>query len=291
MRKHRLFLPRTGRKCKCRRSIKRETSQAHANRDGQRSRRQSVPQQRRRNEKETLNLNRFGFFIQFGLSTIFRPWPCIDFEIDSSPIIFSDKLFTGEVWSKNKKKLLIVEGYLFFKWYTDSQTSVACMKGNRPRATTANVIFVLFWRVFWMSVLSKSLRGWQLNADVVMLTMLTKLFCNQQQRFLNQWWRRMYWKRVRDNKNCNSFVKGPELHLNAIFPPLDVALMKISRSRFKESKNPYIILWICVVLWIFGWFLGIFGRSSFSRKIGKVKRNKKYWRFSEVLKLEFVVNN
>ena len=37
---------------------------------------------------------------------------------------------------------------------------------------------------------------------------------------------------------------------------------------------------------VFYEFLGIFGRSSFSRRIGKIKRNKKYWRFNEVLKLE-----
>ena len=37
-------------------------------------------------------------------------------------------------------------------------------------------------------------------------------------------------------------VRGrQELHLNAIFPPLDMALMEISRSRFKQSKNPIII--------------------------------------------------
>ena len=35
-------------------------------------------------------------------------------------------------------------------------------------------------------------------------------------------------------------LKGA-LHLNAIFPLLDMALMKISRSRFKKAKNPIII--------------------------------------------------
>ena len=38
--------------------------------------------------------------------------------------------------------------------------------------------------------------------------------------------------------SCN--FKG-EFHVNAIFPPLDMALMEISRSRFKQSKNPTII--------------------------------------------------
>ena len=46
---------------------------------------------------------------------------------------------------------------------------------------------------------------------------------------------------------------------------------------------------------VFCEFLGDFwihlGGDSFSRRIGKIKRNKKYLRFSEVLKLEFVVNN
>ena len=31
-------------------------------------------------------------------------------------------------------------------------------------------------------------------------------------------------------------IKGG-FNLNAIFPPLDMALMKLSRSRFKQSKN------------------------------------------------------
>ena len=30
------------------------------------------------------------------------------------------------------------------------------------------------------------------------------------------------------------------IHLNAIFPPLDMALMEISHSRFKQSKHPII---------------------------------------------------
>ena len=31
------------------------------------------------------------------------------------------------------------------------------------------------------------------------------------------------------------------INLNAIFPPLDMALMEISRSRFKQSKNSILI--------------------------------------------------
>ena len=34
------------------------------------------------------------------------------------------------------------------------------------------------------------------------------------------------------------YIKGA-IHLNAIFPPLDTALMEISHSRFKQSKTPY----------------------------------------------------
>ena len=41
-------------------------------------------------------------------------------------------------------------------------------------------------------------------------------------------------------------VKGG-INLNAIFPPLDMALMEISRSRFKQSKNSMLIPWIYVV--------------------------------------------
>ena len=66
--------------------------------------------------------------------------------------------------------------------------------------------------------------------------------------------------------------------------------MEISRSRFKQSKKVYRHP-VNLCCGVFREFFVIFGRSSFSRKIGKIKRNKKYLRFSEVLKLEFVVNN
>ena len=42
-----------------------------------------------------------------------------------------------------------------------------------------------------------------------------------------------------------SFKGG--FNLNAIFPPLDMALMEISRSRFKQSKNSTLIPWTYVV--------------------------------------------
>ena len=38
----------------------------------------------------------------------------------------------------------------------------------------------------------------------------------------------------------NVRLKGG-INLNAIFPPLDMALMEISRSRFKQSKNSMLI--------------------------------------------------
>ena len=41
-------------------------------------------------------------------------------------------------------------------------------------------------------------------------------------------------------KTALSCVKAG-VHMNAIFSPLNVGLMKISRSRFKQSRNPLLI--------------------------------------------------
>ena len=88
-------------------------------------------------------------------------------------------------------------------------------------------------------------------------------------------------------------IKGG-FYLNAIFPPLDMALMEISRSRFKFQWAPEKLYHHPVNLCcgVFCEFLGDFwvylGGDDFSRRIGKIKRNE---RLSEVLKLEFVVNN
>ena len=41
------------------------------------------------------------------------------------------------------------------------------------------------------------------------------------------------------NENGGKLKGG--INLNAIFPPLDMALMEISRSRFKQSKNSMLI--------------------------------------------------
>ena len=64
-------------------------------------------------------------------------------------------------------------------------------------------------------------------------------------------------------------VKGG-LNLNAIFLPLDTALMEISRSRFKQSKNSTLIPLIYVV----GCFVNFWvylGGDSFSISQGFVK--------------------
>ena len=57
------------------------------------------------------------------------------------------------------------------------------------------------------------------------------------------------------------------VHMNSIFSPLNVGLMKISRSRFKQSKNPLLISRSYVVGCFFK-FLGDFwvylGGDSFS---------------------------
>ena len=37
------------------------------------------------------------------------------------------------------------------------------------------------------------------------------------------------------------FLLNAGVHINVIFSPLNVGLMKISRSRFKQSKNPLLI--------------------------------------------------
>ena len=61
--------------------------------------------------------------------------------------------------------------------------------------------------------------------------------------------------------------------MNVVFPPLNVGLREISRSRFKESRNSMLItqFYVCV-LYLRG--------DSFSQRIGKIRRNKKFWRFN-----------
>ena len=68
-----------------------------------------------------------------------------------------------------------------------------------------------------------------------------------------------------------------------------MALMEISRSRFKQSKNSTITP-VNLCCGVFCEFLGLFGRSSFSKRIGKIKRIRNIEDLV-VLKLESVVNN
>ena len=70
------------------------------------------------------------------------------------------------------------------------------------------------------------------------------------------------------------------VHLKALFAPLKIGLIEISRSRFKQNKNHMLIRQINV-LGCFVNFLVIFrymvylGGDSFSQKSGKIWRNKK----------------
>ena len=61
--------------------------------------------------------------------------------------------------------------------------------------------------------------------------------------------------------------------------PIKIGFMEISRSRFKQSKISLLKTETNVVGFFFE-FLGEFwvylGGDSFSRRIGKIKRNKKY---------------
>ena len=63
------------------------------------------------------------------------------------------------------------------------------------------------------------------------------------------------------------------INLNVDFPLLNMGLIEISHSHFKQSKNSILI----PLLYLLGVFLGIFGKryNSFSQRIGKIRRNKK----------------
>ena len=65
------------------------------------------------------------------------------------------------------------------------------------------------------------------------------------------------------------------VHLKPVFPPLSLGLMRISRLRFKQSRNSMLISQSydkrC-----FGDFWGCLERDSFSQRISKIWRNKKY---------------
>ena len=66
------------------------------------------------------------------------------------------------------------------------------------------------------------------------------------------------------------------VHLKAVFTPPKIGLTEMSRSRFKQYKNPTLITQINV-LGCFVNFLVIFrlGRDSFSQKSSEIWRNKK----------------
>ena len=67
--------------------------------------------------------------------------------------------------------------------------------------------------------------------------------------------------------------------MNAIFSPLNMGLMKISRSRFKQSKNPLLISRSYVVASLFCKFLGDFwvylGGDSFLKGLEKFREIRK----------------
>ena len=93
--------------------------------------------------------------------------------------------------------------------------------------------------------------------------------------------------------SSRDFVFLAWVHLKPVFPPLNLGLIRISHSPFKKSKNPLLIsqnyVWRCFV--ILGDFWGCLGRDSFSQRISKIWRNKKYFRFNVILKFESEVKN
>ena len=80
--------------------------------------------------------------------------------------------------------------------------------------------------------------------------------------------------------------------MNVEFPPLNVGLIEIFRSRFKQSLAAYPTT-VCFGVFYKFWcdFWVCLGGDSFSQRIGKIRRNKECWRFNVVLKLEFEVKN
>ena len=80
------------------------------------------------------------------------------------------------------------------------------------------------------------------------------------------------------------------VHLMPVFPPLNLGLMRISRSRHKQSKNSLLISQIYVKR-CFVNFWGCVGRDSFFQRISKIWSNKKHRRINVLLKLEFGVKN
>ena len=70
------------------------------------------------------------------------------------------------------------------------------------------------------------------------------------------------------------------VNLNAIFPPLNMALMEylvhVSSNPKTLCSSRESMLWCGVFCEFSGDFWVYLGGDSFSRRIGKIKRNKKY---------------
>ena len=83
--------------------------------------------------------------------------------------------------------------------------------------------------------------------------------------------------------------------MKAVSTPLKIGSTEISRSRFKQYKNPMLITQINVLgcfvnFWVI--FRYISEEIVFLKRVVKLREIRlKYCRLSEVLKLEFVVNN
>ena len=75
-------------------------------------------------------------------------------------------------------------------------------------------------------------------------------------------------------------------YLKAVFPSRNLGLMRIFRSRFKQSKKCSFISRIYVLRG----FVNILG-DSFSQWISEILRNKKWCGFNVILELEFEVKN
>ena len=76
--------------------------------------------------------------------------------------------------------------------------------------------------------------------------------------------------------------------MNVDFPPQNMGLIEISRSRFKQYKNclhiPVLHVQGSVFYKVLGDFWLYLGGKSFSERIGKIRRSKKLERFNVVLK-------
>ena len=69
------------------------------------------------------------------------------------------------------------------------------------------------------------------------------------------------------------------INLNVDFPPLNMGLIEISCSHFEAIQKLFVHPWPAIVCFgVFHKFFGDFwvylGGNSFSRRIGKIRRNK-----------------